>query len=359
MSILSATFEKCLTGYGEPFCIDVDFETSDLTTVIFGPSGAGKTTLLRIVAGLTQPDSGRIRLNEMVFFDSANHIVLPPYRRRLGMIFQQPSLFPHLSALDNVRYASAKRSPAEAEALLERFHVAHVGQRKPLQFSGGEQQRVAIARALAAKPRLLLLDEPLPGVDAVTRASVLSDLVDYQKEHEVPYLYVTHNRVEALRLGGQAILLDKGKIITYGAAEEVFSNPSSAEASNIVGTDNVFSGTLVAHHRNEGVSEINLGGVTLYSTSLTIPTGTSVAVTVSSAEIILSVDVVARTSAQNLIPGRIGRIIDKNGSIEVLVNTPIPFRTHISPAASKSLALQPGMGVYLLVKAIAIVVDPL
>ncbi len=359
MNILSASFEKCLTGHGEQFCINVDFETRDLTTVIFGPSGAGKTTLLRAVAGLTQPDRGRISLNEMLFFDAVSRTMLPPYRRRLGMIFQQPSLFPHLSALDNVRYASTPRNRHQAERLLERFHVAHVGQRKPHQFSGGEQQRVAIARALAAEPRLLLLDEPLPGVDALTRASVLKDLIDYQKEHEVPYLYVTHNRVEALRLGGQAILMAQGKIVTAGPAADVFTAPSSAEASKVVGTDNVFSGTLVAHHRNEGLSEIDLGGVTVYSTSSTLPTGTSVAVTISSAEIILSVDEVARTSAHNFLSGRISRIFDKNGSIEVLVNTPVPFRAHISPSASKSLALEPGMGVYLLMKAIAVVVDPL
>jgi molybdate transport system ATP-binding protein len=359
MSILSAKFEKCLTGHGDPFCVEVDFETSHLTTVIFGPSGAGKTTLLRIVAGLTRPDKGHIRLNEMVFFDSEDQVMLPPFRRRLGMIFQQPSLFPHLSALDNVLYASPTGNRAEAVELLERFHVAHVSHRKPLQISGGEQQRVAIARSLAAKPRLLLLDEPLPGVDSLTRASVLKDLVDYQKEHEVPYLYVTHNRVEALRLGGRAILMDRGKIVTYGVAEEVFSSPSSTEASKIIGTDNVFSGTLLAHRKQEGLSEIDLGGVSLFSTPSQLPVGTPVAVTIPSTEIIVSVDKVARTSAQNFLSGRIRQIFDKNGAFEVMVGTPVPFRAHISPSALKSLALDVGMEVYLLIKAIAVVMDPL
>jgi molybdate transport system ATP-binding protein len=359
MNILSAKFEKCLTGQGDPFCIEVDFETSELTTVVFGPSGAGKTTLLRIVAGLTRPDKGHIRLNEMVFFDSEDQVMLPPFRRRLGMIFQQPSLFPHLSALDNVLYASTTRDRAEAGELLERFHVAHVARRKPLQFSGGEQQRVAIARALAAKPRLLLLDEPLPGVDALTRASVLKDLADYQKEHEVPYLYVTHNRVEALRLGGRAILMDRGKIVTYGSAEEVFSSPLSAEASKIIGTDNVFSGVLAAHRKEEGLTEIELGGVTLFSTQSHLPAGTPVAVTIPSTEIIVSVDEVARTSAQNFLSGSISQIFDKNGAFEVIVSTPVPFRAHISPFALKSLALDCGMEVYLLIKAIAVVTDPL
>jgi molybdate transport system ATP-binding protein len=275
------------------------------------------------------------------------------------MIFQQPSLFPHLSALDNVLYASASRDRREAEELLDRFHVSHVARRRPIQLSGGEQQRVAIARALAAHPRLLLLDEPLPGVDAHTRALVLRDLLDYQREREVPYLYVTHNRVEALRLAERALLIDQGRIIANGKAEEILLSPASTEAVRVLGIDNVLTGTLVAHHEEEGLSEIDLGGTPIYTAHSTLSIGTSVAVTIPSTDIILSADRELKTSARNMIPGTVDLIIEKNGSVEVVVKTPVPFRAHISSSAQKSLELQQGDSVHLLMKAIAIVVEPL
>lgn len=350
---------KRLTDHGRSFHLDVDFQSEALTTVIFGPSGAGKTSLLRAVAGLIQPDRGRIQWNDRVFFDSGRAVMLPPFRRHLGMVFQQPSLFPHLSAFDNVLFASAVPDRREAARLLERFHVSHTARQKPLQLSGGEQQRVAIARALAARPRLLLLDEPLPGVDAVTRASVLKDLVEYQKENEVPYLYVTHNRVEALRLGGRALLMDEGRIVARGPAEEVLTSPMSTEAARVLGTDNVLAGMLVSHHREEGLSEIDLGGVVLYAAATSLPAGTPVAATIPSTDIIVSVGEPLRTSARNVLPGRVSRIFDANAIIEVIVETPVPFRAHISRSALESLGLRPGTAVHLLMKAIAILVDPI
>ena len=133
MNQLTVDFEKRLKSQGKGFSVAVSFQTESLTTVIFGPSGAGKTTLLRAVAGLLKPERGRIALGDKIFFDSHQPLMLPPYRRNLGMVFQQPSLFPHMSALDNVLYAapSPSRQKVEAEELLERFHVSHVASRRP------------------------------------------------------------------------------------------------------------------------------------------------------------------------------------------------------------------------------------
>jgi molybdate transport system ATP-binding protein len=361
MNHLTVDVEKRLKTEGKGFSVVVTFQTQSLTTVIFGPSGAGKTTLLRAVAGLLRPDRGRIALEDNTFFDSNQNLMLPPYRRNLGMVFQQPSLFPHMSALDNVLYAAPwpSRHKAEAEELLERFHVSHVASRRPAQLSGGEQQRVAIARALAAQPRLLLLDEPLPGVDAATRASVLADLVEFQNERQVPYLYVTHNRVEALRLGGHALLLDQGRIVAEGNTLETLSSPLSPEVANVLGADNVLTGMISAHHSVEGLSEIDLGGSTLYATMSVLPIGTTVAVTVPSADIILSADRVGRTSARNVISGRVKRILNGGAVVEVVVETPVPFRSRITRSALESLGLRPGSEVFLLMKATGIVVEPM
>jgi molybdate transport system ATP-binding protein len=351
--------EKRLTGHGRDFVLDVSFRTDARTTVIFGPSGAGKTTLLRSVAGLNRPDRGRIALGDRVFFDSVRDVMLPPFDRRLGMIFQQPSLFPHLSALDNVLYGSPRRDRREAEELLEKFHVSHVAGRRPIHLSGGEQQRVAIARALAARPRLLLLDEPLPGVDAGSRALVLKDLLDYQKENYVPYLYVTHNRVEALRLADRALLIDRGRVVAEGRGEEILQSPVSSEAARVLGVDNVFTGRVQDHHLDKGLSEIGLGDVSIYAPHVILRKGTAVAVTIPSTDIILSVDPVPRTSARNVVSGRVDRLIEKNGAVEVIVKTPLAFRAHISRFAMETLKLRPGASVQLLIKAIAVVIEPL
>ncbi len=361
MNRLTVDIEKRLMGQGKAFSIAVSFQTESLTTVIFGPSGAGKTTLLRAVAGLLKPERGRIALGKVTFFNSQQGLMLAPYRRNLGMVFQQPSLFPHMSALDNLLYAAPSPNRREAEELLERFHVSHVAARRPLQLSGGEQQRVAIARALASRPQLLLLDEPLPGVDATLRASVLGDLVDFQKEQQVPYLYVTHNRAEALRLGGQALLLDHGRMVAKGNAFEVLSSPPSPEVAHVLGADNVLTGTISAHHPEEGLSEIDLGGSFLFTASTALPEGASVAVTIPSAEIILSADRVGRTSARNVISGRVRRILDRAGSMEVVVETSgsVPFRAHITRAALEALELRPGSEVFLLMKAVGILVEPI
>jgi molybdate transport system ATP-binding protein len=204
------------------------------------------------------------------------------------------------------------------------------------------------------------LDEPLPGVDATIRASVLSDLVDFQKEQQVPYLYVTHNRAEALRLGGHALLLDQGRMVAKGNTFEVLSSPSSPEVSHVLGADNVFTGRLSAHHPAEGFSEIDLGGSRLYTALTALPKGTPVAVTIPSAEIILSADPVGRTSARNVISGRVRRILARDGgTMEVLVETPVPFRAHITRSALESLELRPDSEVFLLMKAVAIIVEPI
>ncbi|MFQ5791155.1 MAG: molybdenum ABC transporter ATP-binding protein [Acidobacteriota bacterium] len=359
MSKLTIDLEKRWTGGGRAFSLAVSIQTEAPTTVLFGPSGSGKTTLLRAVAGLLNPDRGRIALDGDVFFDSERGIALPPYRRRLGMVFQQPSLFPHLSALDNVRYAASGKKRRHIEDLLERFHVSHVARRRPHQLSGGEQQRVTIARALAAGPRLLLLDEPLSAVDAATRASVLKDLLAYQKRGGVPYLYVTHNRAEALALGGQALLLDGGRLVAQGEASGVFSSPTSSEAARVLGRENVLAGTMVAHHQSEGLSRVDMGGVFLSTPYTPLPLGSRVAAHIPSEDIILSADPVGRTSARNVLSSRVARVLDIHTAVEVVVDTPIPLRAHVSRAARDSLGLKPGVPVHLLIKAMAILVEPL
>ena len=342
----------------DPFALDVSFETESLTSVLFGPSGSGKTTLLRAIAGLTQPDAGRIARGNQIFFDDASATRLPPHRRRLAMVFQEPSLFPHKTALENVLCASKSGVVREADAFLERFRVAHVRDQLPRQLSGGEQQRISIARALASEPELLLLDEPLSAVDTATRASVLTDLLAYQQDENVPMLYVTHDRAEAIGLGGETVLMDAGRVVARGETKTLLTAPDTPAAARVLGPGNVLVGVIERHLEDDGLSQVNVGGSQLATPLSKLPVGSRVAVTLPSDDIIVAREAVGLTSARNILKGTIDRVLHLDSGVELVVKTPAPFRAHISRKALRSLELTEGQTVHLLFKAMAIVVEP-
>ena len=182
--------------------------------VLFGPSGCGKTTLLRCLAGLERPDSGQIRLKESVFFDASTRHFLPPRLRRIGYMFQDYALFPHLSVKKNILYGSRPDgSPALYKRLLDRFALTPLAERSIGVLSGGEKQRVALARALMSQPQLLLLDEPLSALDAATRRQLQDELNALHEEWRIPLLLVTHDLDEARRIGDRILFLEQGRII--------------------------------------------------------------------------------------------------------------------------------------------------
>lgn len=193
------------------FQLDISFSVGNGFTVLTGASGSGKTTTLRMLAGITNPDEGLIKLNSQTFFDSANKINLPIQSRRVGFVFQDYALFPHLTAEQNIAYGvktdTKKLRNEKAEEMLSLFHIEHLKKRIPREMSGGEQQRVALARALASDPLIVLLDEPLSAVDVETRAKLLDEIENAQRQTNIPFIYVTHNEAEAERLGEHRIKL--------------------------------------------------------------------------------------------------------------------------------------------------------
>ncbi len=202
-------------GFRE-FSLDIDFSANAGITVLAGASGAGKTTTLRLIAGILTPDEGIIKLGSDVFFDSENKINLPIQKRRVGFVFQDYALFPHLTAQQNIAYGAKngdKNAKLEkAREMLSLFHIEHLKNRIPAEMSGGEQQRTALARALASEPKIVLLDEPLSAVDVETRAKLLDEIELAQSRAKIPFIYVTHNEAEATRLGSRRVTLQNGKI---------------------------------------------------------------------------------------------------------------------------------------------------
>lgn len=197
------------------FTIDIDFSANADITVLAGASGAGKTTTLRLIAGILTPDAGIIKLGSNTFFDAENEINLPIQKRRVGFVFQDYALFPHLTAAQNIAYGAKsgdkKAKLEKARHFLALFRIEHLKNRIPGEMSGGEQQRTALARALASDPEIVLLDEPLSAVDVETRAALLDEIELAQSETKVPFIYVTHNEAEASRLAARRVTLRGGK----------------------------------------------------------------------------------------------------------------------------------------------------
>jgi len=200
------------------FALDLEFDAPSGVTVIFGPSGSGKTTVLQCLAGLLAPDQGAISIGGDTLFDSARNINLKPQERRIGYVFQDLALFPHMTAAENVAFGIRENGDHKNNLVrdtLERFHIAHLAGHRPDEISGGERQRVAVARALVTNPRLLLLDEPFSALDDDLKLSIIADLKRWLEENQIPVLLVTHDREEARIMGGRMLLIKDGAIVPH------------------------------------------------------------------------------------------------------------------------------------------------
>jgi molybdate transport system ATP-binding protein len=220
---------------------DLSCEPGHLLALV-GPSGAGKSSLLRVIAGLMRPESGRVSLGGTVWSDSTKHQFLAPQRRRVGMVFQNYALMPHLDALDNVALA-AEGDRSKAKTLLEKLGLdaAQIA-RRPQQLSGGQQQRVALARALARQPQVLLLDEPFSAVDQLTRQVLYRELSELKQTIGLPMIMVTHDLDEARLLCDQMAVMDAGVILQKGSPESIYQSPRNQRVAELVGIQNRFSG---------------------------------------------------------------------------------------------------------------------
>jgi len=202
--------------------LGAQFQAQRGATALFGPSGAGKTSIVNMIAGLLKPDRGAITLDDMVLFDATKGIDLPPHRRRIGYVFQEGRLFPHLSVRQNLDYGrrmSHPRDAGEFERITALLDIGPLLERRPGKLSGGERQRVAVGRALLMRPLLLLLDEPLASLDAGHKREILPYLVRLRDDAEIPMVYVSHSPAELRRIATTVVRLDAGRIVASGGVE--------------------------------------------------------------------------------------------------------------------------------------------
>jgi molybdate transport system ATP-binding protein len=319
----------------------VRLEVGPETVALVGPSGAGKSSVLRAVAGLLDPDEGRIALGGRVLFDSASGIGLAPDSRRVGMVFQDGALFPHMSVANNVAYGVRRLGRwgnrpdlPRAKIILDRFGISDLATARPPELSGGERQRVALARAVAADPDILLLDEPLSALDTVTKAAVAGELGRHFRELRLPTILVSHDFADALGLAQRIAVMEAGRIAQIGTAAELLQAPTSAFVAALTGV-NYFAGmarpvgdlTEVAVHSGRVLSTDQADG--------------PVAVVVYPWDVALS-KVRPEGSALNALFGPVERVTAIGNRVRVTVGSHPSIVAEVTEDSARHLDLSPG-----------------
>ncbi len=338
------------------FQLAAKFQVLPGISILLGHSGAGKTTLLRSIAGLCHPDEGHISIGGRTLFDSARGICLGPAERKVGVVFQDLALFPHLTVEDNLAYGLRHIDKPERQqriaAIAESFGIAHLRKRFPRQISGGEQQRVALARSLVAQPAALLLDEPLSSLDVETKSRIIEDLRAFNETRRIPMLYVTHDHSEAFALGQRVFALEKGQIVRQGSPLEVLSTPHRETIAEATGFENLFEATVIAIQEQERVVTCRLRGTAI---ELNIPQtrvtlGAEVRVGIRADEILLASARPEIVGACNVIRGRMKQIDTLATGLEGRVSCGVDFRVHLTQCTTESFGLQPSAATWMLIK---------
>jgi molybdate transport system ATP-binding protein len=351
---LSVQIRKRFAGSG--FELNAEFAITPGITILFGPSGAGKTTLLNCIAGLAVPESGRIVMNHQIFFDSGHGTNLAVRRRRIGYVFQDLALFPHLSVEKNVQYGltglDAGVRNQRSDAILESFRISHLGARRPGEISGGERQRVALARAMVTDPCLLLLDEPLAALDAGTKSRIVEDLRAWNQAYRIPIVYVTHSREEVFALGEGVLVIENGRIIAQGTPHQVMTAPRQETVAQLAGFENMFDATVVAAHEDRGTMTCRLArsNLELETPLVRADLGSTLRVGIRAGDILLATVQPSGLSARNVIQGRVLSLVQRDVIVVAKVDCGVEAEVHLTLAARDSLDLQPGRKVWLVVK---------
>ena len=322
--------------------------------VLVGPNGAGKTTLLRALAGLEPLTAGSVMLDGEVLEDVAAGVSVAPEHRRVGVVFQEHLLFPHLSVLENVAFGPRSRGVPRGDARrraaewLERVGLAHRSADRPARLSGGESQRVALARALATEPRMLLLDEPFAALDVTTRAEVRRQLRSHLRSFDGVRLLVTHDPVEAMAFGDRLVVLEQGRVVQRGTATELSTRPRSTYVADLVGV-NLLRGEASG-------DRVVVGGGASSLVAATHATG-AVFVVVHPRAVALHRRRPEGTP-RNVWQGTVTSVDREEERVRVRVAGTIPIVSEVTAAAVADLALAPGVGVWVSVKAAEVSVHP-
>lgn len=329
---------------------------------LFGPSGAGKSTAIAAAAGLLRPEACRLVLDGVVLADTATGIWLPPEKRRIGMVFQDARLFPHMTVRRNLTYGLRRAPPGHIgfDEVVALLGIEPLLDRRPHTLSGGERQRVAIGRALLSQPRLLLMDEPLANLDAARKQEILPYLARLKSALKLPILYVTHAMEEVTRLADQLVLIEAGQCVAAGPLEEVTAR-SDLALSQRDDAGAVLAAVVAGHEPSRQLTTLDAAGTHLLVPLVDAPIGRALRVRIPAREVILAREAPTAISVHNIIAGTVRGVGQDTARRAALVEIGLPdgaFLARVTPDAVARLGLGPGVPVLALVKSVAVEVLP-
>jgi molybdate transport system ATP-binding protein len=339
--------------------MDIDFVVpSPGVTVLFGPSGAGKSTTIAVAAGLLRPDVCRVEVDGEVLSDTDAGVWLPPERRRVGLVFQDARLFPHMSVATNLRFGMrrAPAGPVRFDEVVDLLSIGALLTRRPHTLSGGERQRVAIGRALLAQPRLLLMDEPLASLDAARKAEILPYLARLKTALRLPVIYVTHALDEVVQLADSLVLIEAGRVVGSGPLPEVAARADLSLAQRD-DAGALLLCEVAEHDVARELTRLEGGGASFWVPLVDAPPSASRRVRIPAREVILAGKPPEAISLHNIVPGTVRRIAAQVAQRSVLVEVALPggaLLARVTPDAVVRLELAPGGPVLALIKSTSI-----
>lgn len=355
-AMLDIRIAKTLTH----FALDAAFKSDTGITAIFGRSGSGKTTLVNAIAGLARPDNGTITVDGECLFDSARGINLPVERRRIGYVFQDGRLFPHLTVRANLRYGYDLAEPAkryvEYERVVDLLGLEALLGRRPGNLSGGEKQRVAIGRALLSSPQLLLMDEPLAALDPARKREVLRYIARLHSEISVPIIYVTHAVEEIVQLAERVVLMADGRVVATGTVGEVMGRADLRAQGVVFEGGTVIEARVVAQDREYDLATLEFAGGRLTAPNIDAGVGAAVRVRIRSRDISLALVPPTDISVLNVLKGVVVDVVpehDARAVVRVKIGDTV-LTSRITRYSAQRLGLTPGREVYALIKAVSL-----
>ena len=340
------------------FQLNTEFYADIGITAIFGPSGAGKSTLVNLIAGLVKPDSGYIKILNKVIFESQLKINVPANKRGIGFVFQDARLFPHMKVESNLKYANRfgrKGHLSSFTEIVEVLNLAQVLHRLPGNLSGGEKQRVAIGRALLSNPKILILDEPLTGLDEGLKAEVIPYLEFVRDNFKIPILYISHSQSEVVRLSDRIVVLEKGRILEQGKTLQILSSFSVAKKLGLRDLSS-FVEAKVSKHASDGITELDFAGSKLFLPKIDAILGSKVYLRILAKDIILAIEKPKKISALNILQGKVGEVILGNGpgAIVVIEVGGHKLTTRITQRSLNAMNLKHGQTCFAFLKTVSV-----
>lgn len=342
------------------FVLDARFNAETGLTALFGRSGAGKTSLVNALAGLDAPQAGRIVVDGHVLFDSEAGVDLPPEKRRLGYVFQEARLFPHLSVVGNLTYGMKLIPPAERhqdfDRVVDLLDLRALLSRWPAKLSGGERQRVAIGRALLASPRILLMDEPLASLDAARKAEILPFIERLRDELALPVVYVSHAIEEVIRIADTMVVVSDGRVAASGTVEEIMSRLDLYPMTGRYETGAVVAATVAGSDLRFGLTELAFASNRLWVPHVELPLGTDLRVRIRARDVSLALTRPAGTSILNILEGTVAELDagTDRPQVDVRIDVGVPLIARVTRRSAEALGLRPGARVFAMIKAVAV-----